>query len=299
MSQGTSAGALVSRRRVRGEGLDLAVFEGGVPGAPTILLVHGYPDHHVVWDRVAAMLCDRFHVIAYDVRGAGESDVPSSRDGYAIESLAADLDAVIEATSGGRPAHVVGHDWGSIQSWEAVTDDRIARRIASFTTISGPCLDRVRGVVREALATRSIAPLLSQAARSWYMAFFQIPGAAESLWRAGIASRLPRVLEKTEGVKDASPVHTEDGVRGLELYRANVARRLRAPRERATSVPVQLLIPLGDRYVTPDLARAAARFVPDLTVHEIDGGHWVIRSAPDLIARLIERHVSATESRAR
>lgn len=225
-------------RRVRGADLDLAVYECGLGGAPTIVLVHGYPDNHTVWDGVAAALSERFHVVTYDVRGAGASDTPAGREGYRIENLAADLEAVIEATSAGRPAHVVGHDWGSIQAWQAVTDERIGRRIASFTSLSGPCLDHVGHWLQESLSAGAYSRVLRQALRSWYVGFFQIPRLPERIWHAGLARTWPRMLARTEGVKDASPVRTDDGVHGLELYRANVPARLFAPQMRSTKVPV-------------------------------------------------------------
>lgn len=281
--------------RVRGDGLALAVFEHGDRGRPTIVLVHGYPDSHAVWDRVAEALAARFHVVTYDVRGAGDSDVPASREGYRLSHLAADLEAVIRATAGGRPAHVVGHDWGSIQSWEAVTNPCISSAIASYTSISGPCLDHVALWLRDTLSRRELGRLARQAVRSWYVGFFQIPGAAERLWGSGLDRLFPKILLRTEGVTDPSPVRAEDGIRGLDLYRENVPERLRAPRERTTSVPVQLVIPLRDRFVTPALARAAEPWTDDLTVREMDAGHWVSRSHPEELARLVATHVERTE----
>ena len=271
-------------RRVRGADLDLAVYERGLGGAPTIVLVHGYPDNHTVWDGVAAALSERFHVVTYDVRGAGASDTPAGREGYRIENLAADLEAVIEATSADRPAHVVGHDWGSIQAWQAVTDERIGRRIASFTSLSGPCLDHVGHWLQESLSAGAYSRVLRQALRSWYVGFFQIPRLPERIWHAGLARTWPRMLARTEGVKDASPVRTDDGVHGLELYRANVPARLFAPQRRSTNVPVQVIAPRGDRFVTLPLARSAVRWTPRLSVREVEGGHWVVRSAPSSVA---------------
>jgi len=54
-------------------GLSLAVQERGRAGAPTVILVHGYPDNHHLWDLVAEHLEADHHVVTYDVRGAGES----------------------------------------------------------------------------------------------------------------------------------------------------------------------------------------------------------------------------------
>ena len=147
----------VTRRRVRGDGVDLAVYEQGDRSRPTVLLVHGYPDTHAVWDEVAARLAERFHVVRYDVRGAGASSRPFGRRRYTFEYLMADMEAVLDATAPERKVHLVGHDWGSIQSWEAVctTPDRFA----SFTSISGPCLDHVAHWTRRNLARPTPAPM--------------------------------------------------------------------------------------------------------------------------------------------
>jgi pimeloyl-ACP methyl ester carboxylesterase len=49
----------------------LAASAWGDPAHPVVVLVHGYPDNSDVWHGVAHALAARFHVIAYDVRGAG------------------------------------------------------------------------------------------------------------------------------------------------------------------------------------------------------------------------------------
>ena len=119
----------------------LAVYVSGPRDAPPVVLVHGYPDSAAVWEPLRAQLDGGHRVISYDVRGAGASDAPAARSGYRLQRLAADLSAVVDATCGGKPFHLVGHDWGSIQSWQAVTDPQLKGRIASYTSMSGPCLD--------------------------------------------------------------------------------------------------------------------------------------------------------------
>ncbi|HJT04194.1 MAG TPA: alpha/beta fold hydrolase, partial [Pseudonocardiaceae bacterium] len=61
------------------DGVTLRVHESGPPDAPTVICVHGYPDDHTVWDGVVAELALRYHVVSYDVRGAGESGKPRGR----------------------------------------------------------------------------------------------------------------------------------------------------------------------------------------------------------------------------
>lgn len=125
-------------RTVIRDGINLATRRRGNPDGPAVLFVHGYPDNGEVWDAVARALGDDYHLITYDVRGAGASSSPRARQAYRLEALRDDLFAVIDALSPGRPVHLVGHDWGSIQAWEAVTEPGAEKRIASYTSLSDP-----------------------------------------------------------------------------------------------------------------------------------------------------------------
>ncbi len=286
------------RRVVSRDGTRIAVAEAGDPAAPTVVCVHGYPDDRSVWDGVAARLADRFHVVTYDVRGAGESDRPARRDGYALDRLAEDLAAVLDEVSPNRPAHLVAHDWGSIQSWHAVTGDLLRGRIASFTSISGPSLDHAGHWFRTRLRRPSgWGPALRQLVHSTYIVFFQIPLVPELGWRSGLGRR---VLRGLSGSAAGSPA-VADAVHGLELYRANIGARLSRPRPRPAEVPVQVLAPLDDPYVTPALQTDVARWAPRLWMRRLPGGHWIPRERPDVIARctaeLVDFAEGAPESR--
>lgn len=289
--------SLVTRRRIRGDGVDLAVVEQGDRSRPTVLLVHGYPDTHAVWDEVAARLARRFHVVRYDVRGAGASSRPFGRRRYTFEYLMADMQAVLDVTAPERKVHLVGHDWGSIQGWEAVCT--MPDRFASFTSISGPSLDHAGHWMRRRLARptpRNLWRAAGQAARSWYIGFFQTPLLPELLWLAGLSRPFVRALELGEGVapRAGHPARTmaRDAAAGVGLYRANMTRRLRRPLDRRTDVPTQVIVPTGDLFISPHLVGGLAARVPNLSVRPIAAGHWVPRSHPDTVARWIDEHVT-------
>ena len=289
------------RTTVASEGLELAVWERGDPSAPTVVLVHGYPDTHVVWEAVAAELAADHHVVTYDVRGAGESTAPTHASGYRLRHLMADLEAVLDATSGGEPVHLVGHDWGSIQGWEAVTCDRLDGRIASFTSMSGPSLDHAARWMQEhrTLEWSSLRDLVRQGSRSWYVAMFQVPGLADVGWRTVVPRMITRYLHRVEQVPiGAGPAETlpRDGRNGLELYRQNVRDRIRAAELRTTDVPVQLVVALRDRYVTPQLLDGLERIAPRMTRREIDAGHWLVVTRPAEFAGLVRDHVDRAAS---
>ncbi|MQY08589.1 SDR family oxidoreductase [Actinomadura macrotermitis] len=286
------------RRHVRGDGVDLAVYEQGDPARPTVVLMHGYPDTHAVWDEVAGLLAERYHVVRYDVRGAGASSRPFGRRRYTFEYLMSDLRAVLDATAPDRKVHLVGHDWGSIQSWEAACT--MPERFASFTSISGPCLDHVAHWTRRKTTRptpRNIKAALGQAVRSWYIYFFQTPLLPELLWRAGLGRPFARALELGEGVpaREGHPARTlgRDGAAGVGLYRANMLQRLRRPRDRRTTVPTQVIVPTRDLFVSPHLVEGLGARVPNLSLRTVAAGHWVPRSHPGVVAQWITEHITA------
>lgn len=292
--------APVRRRRVRGDGVDLAVYEQGDTSRPTVLLMHGYPDTHAVWDEVAARLADRYHVVRYDVRGSGASSRPFGRKRYTFDYLMSDMRAVLDATAPERKVHLVGHDWGSIQSWEAACT--MPERFASFTSISGPCLDHVAHWTRRTVARPTPANLkraAGQGVRSWYIYFFQTPVLPELMWLAGLSRPFSRALELGEGVapRDGHPARTmaRDGASGVGLYRANMVQRLRRPRDRRTDVPTQVIVPTKDLFVSPHLVGGLSERVPNLSLRPIAAGHWVPRSHPDVIARWITEHITGVQ----
>ncbi|EDY53169.1 short chain dehydrogenase, partial [Streptomyces clavuligerus] len=200
------SGQDIRERRVRTGGIELSVAERGDPDRPTIVLVHGYPDSKAVWSPVAERLADRFHVVAYDVRGHGRSTAPRPlRGGFTLEKLTDDFLAVADAVSPGRPVHLVGHDWGSVQSWEFVTVERAAARIASFTSLCGPSLDHAAHWFRARLSRptpRGLSQVVEQGVRSWYVGFFHTPVLPELLVRGPVGSRWVARLERVEKVPD-------------------------------------------------------------------------------------------------
>lgn len=252
---------------------------------PTVVLVHGYPDTHAVWDRLVEYLAQEFRCVRYDVRGAGASSRPKAASAYRLAALQADFEAVIDWASPTAPVHVIGHDWGSIQSWEAVTDPRLAHRIASFTSISGPCLDHVGHWLRE-LWRRDRPALSRQLRRSWYIGLFLLPLLPQIMWHMHLGRRWPHAVARMEG--ESLPVNTtltRDGAHGIKLYRANMIARLRNPRERIARAPVQLITPLRDPFVGRGFARGLERWVDDLTVTPVDAAHWAVLTHPETIAR--------------
>lgn len=287
--------------RVASGGIQLHVVTYGDSRKTPIVLVHGYPDNNQVWKPVAELLAKKHFVIAYDVRGAGQSDVPTRVSDYRLELLAQDLAAVVDAVIPGRRFHLAAHDWGSIQSWESVTTDRLKPRIASFSSMSGPSLDHASHWIRARtfnLSPVAKARVMKQLLSSWYIGFFQLPVLPAATWQAGFGKLWPSYLEKREGVvePEANPTQTEDGKHGVQLYRANFRNKLINPELRHAVCPVQLIVPTKDNYVSTQLFEDLPQWVPELYRRGINAGHWVLLSKPDLIAGYISEFVAGVEA---
>ncbi|MFC3963778.1 alpha/beta fold hydrolase [Nocardia jiangsuensis] len=268
---------------VRRGDVELAVFETGAPDGPPVLLVHGWPDTHTLWESVAAELAVEHRVIVFDNRGAGASTAPGNVAGYRLEELAADVRAVLAAVAPGERVHLVGHDWGGVLGWEVAAAPDAASAIASFTCVSGPNLDYLGAYLRGPRTVSRVAGALQQSVASAYTVAFQIPRLPDPALRL-LATRWPAFLAFFDGIDPAlvtpAPTLARDMVNGMRLYRANIRRRLRAPRPRPVEVPVQLVIASGDRAVRPVVHAEAPNWVRDLHTVRLDGGHWTPLSHP-------------------
>ncbi|MGW2814257.1 SDR family oxidoreductase [Streptomyces sp. NPDC001415] len=290
-------------RWVRTGGVELCVAELGDASQPTVLLVHGYPDSKEVWSAVAERLAERFHVVLYDVRGHGRSTAPAPlRGGFTLEKLTDDLLAVADAVSPDRPVHLVGHDWGSVQGWEFATVERTEGRIASFTSMSGPSLDHFGHWIKNRMSRptpRKVGQLLGQGAKSWYVYMLHTPVLPELAWRGPLGKQWPKILQRVEKVPaDGYPTASlpQDAAHGAWLYRDNVRARLRRPRPDAYAhVPVQLITPLDDAFLSPKLYAELEHWAPQLIRRTLPAKHWVPRTRPDQLAAWIGEFVRSNE----
>jgi pimeloyl-ACP methyl ester carboxylesterase len=287
----------VEPRRVQSaDGTGIAVHESGSVSGPTVVAVHGFPDNHHVWDGLAGLLGVDHRVVTYDVRGAGESDRPTACAAYAMPRLAEDLLAVLDAVALEAPVHLIGHDWGSVQVWGALTDSRVVERVRSFTSISGPSL--VHAAVYLRAVHQHPAQSLRQALSSYYVGAFLLPGAPWLVERTGMARRLATSLDRAmRRPGDGSGWHDPaDVLHGLNLYRANIGPRAPRRRRAPIAVPVQVIAPRYDRYITVALQTEAPRpFVPELRSRIVDGDHWVLACHPDRIVGHVVEFVGEHE----
>ena len=263
---------------------------------PALVLVHGYPDNQEVWEPVIGHLVQNYYIVTYDVRGAGMSSVPRRTRAYALAQLSLDLDSVVNSVIPKRSFHLVAHDWGSIQSWESVTEPKFRDRMLSFTTISGPCLDHAAYWMREQFKQEK-PKFFKQLTKSWYIGVFQLPFLAPSVWHFFSPQHWAKVLARLEGRSDLPLNHhiAADGKHGVALYRANFIPRLTKPRERFAICPVLAIVLQKDQFVSPELIDEMPKWVDDFQRVNVDANHWAILSQPEKIAQEIKAFIQQRE----
>ncbi len=261
----------------------------GNPEHPALVLVHGYPDNQEVWEPIIAHLITHFYIVTYDVRGAGQSSIPKKIKAYALPQLSLDLDSVVTQLLPDQPFHIAAHDWGSIQTWESVTENKFKDRILSYTTISGPCLDHAAFWMRNQFKYQK-PKFFKQLMKSWYIVAFQLPILAPTIWHLFNPERWGKVLAQLEKKQDL-PLNqniSKDGEHGIGLYRANFIPRLSMPRQRHAICPVQAVVLKRDNFISPELIDEIPKWAQTFERVDVDANHWAVLSRPEEIASYIQ-----------
>lgn len=154
------------KRSVEINGLRLSFLEWGMAGRPVLCFLHGGSAHAHWFDRVTPAFVDRFHVIALDQRGHGESDW-AEPPAYATENFAADLLGVIDAL-GWRRIALIGHSMGghNAMSFAAWHPDRVSALVIVDSRPSIP-VDRLNRLRTRGRLTLHPYPTLEAAVRSF------------------------------------------------------------------------------------------------------------------------------------
>ena len=123
-----------TKTRIKANGVSINLVHGGA--GPPLLLLHGYPQTHVEWHKIAPKLADHYTVVAPDLRGYGDSEKPPAPEGdlsvYCKRTTAQDQVEVMEKL-GFESFHVVGHDRGARVGHRMALDH--PDRVRTFTSL--------------------------------------------------------------------------------------------------------------------------------------------------------------------
>lgn len=125
-----------SQRRITTSGTEINLRMKGE--GPPLLLIHGFPQSHVMWHRIAGPLADRFTVVCADLRGYGDSGKPAGGGDYSAYSkrvMAQDLVEVMAAL-GFERFFVAGHDRGGRVAYRMALDHpQVVTRLATLDIV--------------------------------------------------------------------------------------------------------------------------------------------------------------------
>ena len=278
-----------SRRRLRASGAMINLVIGGE--GPPVLMLHGYPQTHAMWHKVAPQLARDYTVVCADLRGYGDSSKPKGIPGhanYSKRAMALDMVEVMEAI-GFLKFHVVGHDRGA----------RVGHRMA-----------RDHGRRVQTLSVLDISPTLKmyqsttmQFAKAYYHWFFLIQEAPlpERLLAGHvpwyILGRLGRgpsklehfdkraVAEYVRAFKDPRTIHAT-----CEDYRAAATIDLVHDRKNKTKITMPVLALWGRQGVIAALFDCLADWrevATDVRGRALRCGHFIPEEKPkDLLTEL-------------
>lgn len=283
--------------------VSLNVAEMGDPAKPLIVCLHGFPEYWAAWEGVMRALSADFHVVAPDQRGFNLSDKPQGVDAYRSKHIVADLAALADRLSPGRPFVLAGHDWGAsiAYAFAFAHPDRLSHLV-------------IANGVHPALFQRAISNDTEQRRASQYMNRLRADGAearmAEDDYR--------RTFNMLSGFSKTKWMTADERVRYLEAwsrpgamtgmlnwYRASPIA-VPAVGEPAIPSPIDdmpreaLLVRMphlliwgeADEALRPATIDGLGDYAPQLTVKRFaDSGHWILHEQPQAVADAIRDFV--------
>lgn len=276
------------QRVVAADGVELNVAVGGA-GSPVVLL-HGFPQTHLMWRHVAVELATEHTVICPDLRGYGDSDKPAEagEDTYSKRTMAADIVTVAQELGHERFA-LVGHDRGALVAFRAAMDHPdIVTHLASLDVL--PTLDMW-----------SVMQGTSAAVGFHLYLMAQPPGLPEAMIAASSDAFFGYFLDLW--VKDPAAIPADIRTAYLDAcraavpsivadYRASAGVDVRHDQTDLTAghqltMPVSVVQQDWGSALGFDAAARWRAWAPDLTHTTTDAGHFMAEESPQEVAEVI------------
>ncbi|MFG2526523.1 alpha/beta fold hydrolase [Streptomyces sp. NPDC048516] len=267
----------VHHRTVTVNGLEVFYREAGDPEAPAVVLLHGFPTSSHMFRHLIPALADRYHVIAPDHIGFGQSAMPALPDfPYTFEALTDVTSGLLRHLGIERFAMYV-QDYGAPIGWRLAL--QAPDRVTAIITQNGNAYEE--GFVKP----------------FWdgVFAYAQAPGPdTEAPMRGALSPEITR-WQYVNGVADPSLVSPDNWVHDqalldrpgndeiqLKLFRDYPTNVDLYPRVhqyfRDSQVPLLAVWGANDEIFGPDGAKAFSRDLPHAEIHLLDSGHFALES---------------------
>ncbi|MDX2482681.1 MAG: alpha/beta hydrolase [Pseudodonghicola sp.] len=270
----------------------------GDPANPPLLLLHGFPEYGGAWADLAPHLSERFHCIAPDQRGYGQSWAPDDVALYRASQLVGDMAELIEHLGGGRPVTVMGHDWGAAVAYGlAMSRPELVERLI------------IANGVHPVPFQRALAAGGAQTEASQYILALRRDGSEQYFaaddfekMKALFLAKMNHDWMTPEKLAEYTAEWSRPGrlKTMIHWYRASPLRVAKPgvpildlpemPRERLmVRCPHLLLWGSGDTALLPETTEGLESFAPDLTrVTFAEADHWICHQIPEKVAQAIK-----------
>jgi pimeloyl-ACP methyl ester carboxylesterase len=285
-----------------GNSITLHYAASGTPGAPLLLLLHGFPEYWAAWEELLPTFADSHYAVAPDLRGFNLSTQPNEVKAYRVRELVDDCERLL-AHLGYQRATVVGHDWGGAIAWQWAI--AAPQRVERLVIMNSP---------HPIPFARDLVARAEQQQASAYINWLRAPGSETALARDGYAllEGFFKGMQRTD-----APWYTAERARrykevwargltgGVNLYRASplhpplpdapgpAALTLR-PEDFRVTVPTLVIWGEADFALPTTLLDGLDELVDDLALKRLPHAtHWLAHEQPNDIATLMRRFVAA------
>lgn len=264
------------------DGVRLHAVRAGESG-PVMLFLHGFPEFWMAWHRQLPEFARDHQVVALDLRGYNLSDKPRGVAAYALPRVVEDIRHVVRLLSPGRPAILVGHDWGGIAAWALARES--PELVERLVIINAP---------HPVLFFRELKRSWAQRLASSYAGFFQLPWIAEEVVTAFDYAALRKMVFGITAKPENFPIEVRAKYReawrqpgavsaGLNYYRNLKALKRLLDDGRPWEIDIPTLVLWGDR--DPALLRGNLvgldQLVRQLTIRRhASATHWIAHEEP-------------------
>lgn len=282
----------LKHQRLQAAGVELHVAIQG--DGPPVLLLHGFPDHWELWQPLMSLLSPQYRLMAPDLRGYNESDKPRELQAYHINTLVADVRALIH-TLGGR-CIVVGHDWGGMLAWAVAA--RYPQEVVRLVVLNAPHPCRFAQLLRLNAAQRQASAYVQRLCEPGTEARLAANNFA-LLWSV-ISNSMQGPTTEADRLKSIQAWSRPGALRAmLNWYRVLDFESAMAPLGLSAlpdldgasgeiSMPTLVIWGEQDGSFPIMCLEGLQQWVPRLQLHCFpNGGHWLLREDPEAVAKLI------------
>lgn len=237
-------------------------------GGHTIVMIHGWPDTHALWDAQVPVLAPHLRCVRFTLPGF---DLQRGRRGLDLEAMTAQLAAIVDAVSPGQPVTLLLHDWGAVYGYQYAM--RHAERVARLVGVDV-------GEVSSSEFVRSLswkAKLGIAAYQGWLALAYLMPAALGDRMTRWMARQLRAPAPAAHIAAQMNHPYVSNWTGG---FMRSLAVRPRCP----------MLFVFGQRKPFMFHASAWAERIaatPGGAVRGLPTGHWVMVQQPEAFNRIL------------